>query len=70
MTIGAKIESLRRERKLSRKTTAKAAGTFSMDSLRRWEIGEQSPRVDDLKRLAEVLGVKIEKLLENEEEAK
>ncbi len=64
MTIGAKIKVLRRERGLSRKATAKAAGTFSMDSLRRWEIGEQSPRVDELERLAEVLGVPVGEVLE------
>ena len=64
MTIGAKIRSLRCAKKLSRKATAKAAGTFSMDSLRRWEIGEQSPRVDELERLAEVLGVPVGELLE------
>ena len=63
MAIGAKIKALRRERGLSRKATAKAAGTFSMDSLRRWEIEEQSPRVDELERLAEVLGVDVGEVL-------
>lgn len=63
MSLGAKIWALRCEKGLSRKATAKAAGTFSMDSLRRWEIGEQSPRVDELERLAEVLGVDVGEVL-------
>ena len=64
MSIGSKIWALRRDRKLSRRAVAKAAGMFSMDSLRRWEIGEQSPRLDELERLAEVLGVPVGEVLE------
>ena len=62
MTIGAKIWALRRAMKLSRRKVAEAGG-FSMDSLRRWELEQQSPRVDELERLAEVLGVPVGEVL-------
>ena len=62
MKLGSTIWNLRKAVGKSRRAVAEEAG-FSTDSLRRWEKGQQSPRVDELEKVAEVLGVPVDVLL-------
>lgn len=62
MTIGEKIVLLRKEKGLSQPDLAKTLET-SVSSLGRWERGETLPDAQDLKKIAEALGVTADFLL-------
>ena len=59
------IRKLRSERNMSTAQLANAMGV-SIQAVGKWERGEAFPRADQLPRLAETLGCKIDKLFEKE----
>ncbi len=60
--LSMKIKRLRREKKWSQATLAKAAGV-SREYLARLELGHHDPSLTTLQRLARALGVKVTELL-------
>ncbi len=56
-----------RKRSLLRQDELAAKVGVSVDTIRRWEAGEREPRLSDLHRIAEVLGVTLGELLDYED---
>ena len=61
-TFGKRLKELRKKSGLTQEQLADSTG-FSLMTIRRWEWGERSPRVDDIKALAKALGVSEADLL-------
>ncbi len=71
MTLGERIYSLRKARRLSQEELAAAVGV-SRQAVSKWELGESQPEVDKAVLLAQALGVTTDQLLlgaEPQEEA-
>ena len=60
--FGNRLRALRKKSGLTQEQLADSTG-FSLMTIRRWEWGERSPRVDDIKALAKALGVSEADLL-------
>ena len=54
--FGARLWALRKGRKMSREELGEALGVSFM-TIRRWEIGERSPRIEEVKRICNILGI-------------
>ncbi len=68
MEFKHRLEALRRQMELSQQDLANICGV-SLNTFRRWEYGEQEPRLSELQKLATALGVSCAALI-GEEEAK
>lgn len=62
MDISERIRELRKKQGLNQFELSEAIAV-SVDSVRRWESNKQFPRADELSRLALVLGVTVDELL-------
>ena len=58
MTLGAAMRLVRKEKKLTQRDLAQRTG-FSLDSISRWERGERSPTVSDLRTIADALETSV-----------
>ena len=66
MTLGEKISALRRQRGMSQKQLAEML-MISPQAVSRWENGENTPDVENILRLSEILDVSTDYLLKNGE---
>lgn len=64
MTIGEKIQALRKQKGLSQKQVADMV-LVSHQAVSRWEQGESIPDVDNVLRLSEIFGVSTDYLLKD-----
>ena len=64
MTIAEKIRQQRRLANISQEEFSKLAGV-SLKTVQRWENGERSPRMEEMKRIAQGLNISINDLLDN-----
>ncbi len=62
MTIGEKIKQLRKNKKLTQKALAKESGIAEI-TIRQYEAGMYSPKMEQLKKLCQALQVPIGELL-------
>ena len=62
MNISSRIRDLRKRRGLNQFELSEEVGV-SVDSIRRWESNKQFPRADELSKLASVLQVTVDELL-------
>ena len=62
MDIGDRIRDLRKKDRLNQFDLAELV-EVSVDSVRRWESNKQLPRADELSKLASVLKVSVDELL-------
>ena len=62
MDIGDRIRDLRKKYRLNQFDLAELV-EVSVDSVRRWESNKQLPRADELSKLASVLKVSVDELL-------
>lgn len=69
MDISERIRELRKKQGLNQFELSEAIAV-SVDSVRRWESNKQFPRADELSRLALVLGVTVDELLNGPSEDK
>ena len=67
--LAGRIRDLRKKAGLSQEELAKRMG-FSFMTVRRWEMGKHSPRVEEIQRLAAALHVTEAELLNGPEENK
>ncbi len=56
MTFGERLKALRKKAGLTQEELAHNTG-YSIMTIRRWEWGENSPRIEEIKALAKALGV-------------
>lgn len=68
MTFAEKIQKLRKERGLSQDQLAAALGV-SRQSVSKWELGDDMPRVDKILLLSDFFGVSTDYLLHDDWEA-
>lgn len=59
--LGARLRVIRKEMGMSQEELARRMGMSYM-TIRRWETGQRSPRAEEIKRLAAILGVGEEAL--------
>ena len=64
MTMGEKIKTARKEKRLTQKGVAELL-EVSVDNIKKYERGDRTPRPETLKQLEEILGVKLFELVEN-----
>ncbi len=64
MTVGATIQRLRAERRLSQEQLAQEVGV-SRQAVSKWELDDALPDTDKLVPLARALGVSVDELLGN-----
>ena len=69
MGIGKKLQALREAAGLSQTALAQRAGV-SIDSLRNWEQDRVLPRIDAATKLARAMGVSLDALAVDGDEAK
>ncbi len=62
MGIGTRIRQLRKRANLTQPELAEKIGVHEM-TVRRWESGQRSPRIEEIQKLAAVLGVPVTELL-------
>ena len=67
MDISERIRELRKRRGLNQFELSEAI-EVSVDSVRRWESNKQFPRADELSRLASILGITVDELLNGSSE--
>lgn len=67
MGFDAKIQALRKQRKLSQEKLAEMIGV-SRQSVAKWELGSTYPEVDKLIKLSNLFGVSLDKLLKDIED--
>jgi transcriptional regulator with XRE-family HTH domain len=67
MSFGGHLRALREEAGLSRPELARRAGV-PVSTLRNWEADRGFPNMPALLRLAKALGVRVERLTEEEED--
>lgn len=65
MTIGDRIKQVRTEKGLTQKQLGELSKT-SEGTVRQYEIGKRQPRIEQLKRIADALGVGVSYLLSGE----
>ena len=58
MTFGEAMRLVRKKKKLTQRDLAQRTD-FSLDSISRWERGERSPTVSDLKKIADALDTSV-----------
>ncbi len=68
MKIGEQIRQQRRLLGIKQEELSKLVGV-SLKTIQRWENGERSPRLDEIKKLAEALKVSSSYLMEQEDTA-
>ena len=56
MTMGEKIKTARKEKRLTQKGVAELL-EVSVDTIKKYERGDRTPRPETLKQLEEILGV-------------
>ena len=66
-SFGERLRALRKKAGLTQEQLADSTG-FSLMTIRRWEWGERSPRVEEVKALAKALGVSEADLLNDSPE--
>ena len=54
--FGARLRALRKGRRMSREELGEKLGISYM-TIRRWELGERSPRMEEIKQICKVLGI-------------
>lgn len=64
MTFGEKLRKLRTDRKISQQDLAQKAG-LSQTAIYYWEKGERKPKIEQLRKIATVLGVHISDLVDD-----
>ena len=62
MKISEKIQILRKKKGLSQENLANMLG-LSRQTVFKWEAGESTPDIDNIKKLAEIFGVSFDLLL-------
>ena len=62
MTVAEKIRQQRRLANISQDELSKRAGV-SLKTVQRWEAEQRSPRMEEIQKLASVLGVPVTELL-------
>lgn len=62
MQLGEKLASIRKEKKLSQTAVAEAVG-ISRDAISKYERGDIVPSVENARKIAEVLGVSLDYLV-------
>lgn len=67
MTLGERIKECRQQAGMSQEKAAELVGV-SRQAVTKWESGQTAPSTENLFRLAEVLNVPVERLLEQEGE--
>lgn len=67
MTTGQLIHKYRKEKNLTQKELAAALG-LATGTIQQYELGKRQPRIEQLKAIADVLGVRVEHLLGVNEE--
>ena len=65
MTVGEKIQALRRQHGMSQEELGKKL-LVSRQTISQWEIGQTFPSIDNLIRLKEVFGVSVDEILDSE----
>ena len=66
MTLGEQIKRAREERRLTQEQLAEAM-EISRQAVSKWESGASDPSTANLLALAELYGVTVQELLENQE---
>lgn len=69
MTLGEKIQKLRKQRGLSQEALAEKV-TVTRQTISKWELGVSMPDIAKLGELSELLNVSIDEILGNERAAK
>ena len=64
MTMGEKIKTARKEKGLTQKGLAELLEVY-VDTIKKYERGDRTPRPETLKQLEEILGVKLFELIKN-----
>ena len=64
MDLGKKIETLRKQKKMSQEQLADKLGV-SRQSVFKWESAESTPSIDKLKELSKLFGVSLDVLLDD-----
>ena len=64
MTMGEKIKAARKEKGLTQKRLSELL-EVSVDTIKKYERGDRTPRPDTLKQLEEILEVKLFELMQN-----
>ncbi|MBD5463645.1 MAG: helix-turn-helix domain-containing protein [Lachnospiraceae bacterium] len=67
MTIGKKIREMRKKAGLTQKELGKLSNT-SETTIKQYELDKRQPRIEQLKKIANVLNVKITDFLEKDED--
>jgi len=65
--FGARLWALRKGRKMSREELGEKLGISYM-TIRRWELGERSPRMEEIKQICKVFGIEDTVLLHGTQE--
>lgn len=65
MTLGEKIQALRKGRQMSQEQLADRLGV-SRQSISKWELGESAPDIGNLIGLSNLLGVSLDVLMKEE----
>ncbi len=65
MTLGEKLQKLRKDQKMSQEELASKI-TVSRQAVSKWELNEALPDTENIIQLSKVLGVSIDYLLNNE----
>ena len=66
MTLGEKIQKLRKQRGLSQEALAEKV-TVTRQTISKWELGTSDPSTSNLFALAKLYGVSVEELLKEVE---
>ena len=67
MTVGEKIRVLRTNNNMSQATLANRL-PISEDAVQKWEVGKNKPCLEDLKKIAEIFGIDLMELIDDEKE--
>lgn len=65
VTVGEKIQQLRQQQSLTQGQLAALSGT-ALITIHQYESGKRQPRLEQLRRIAEVFGVSVSELVEPE----
>ena len=68
MSIGQNIKRLRMAANITQKQLAEQMEVYGSGSVSQWENGICNPSIENIKRIAEILGVTANEILYDEEE--
>lgn len=66
MTIGERIKQVRTKKGLTQKQLGSISGTSEI-TIRQYELGKRQPRLEQLRRIADALGISLDLLLSKDE---